>query len=157
MSRTALLALVPAILTAAALPAACGGDDPAPVADPATPREYIAAADLALRGPSRMVRLVGRQTADLAAPAPERRRVDEIVDQADRAGARLAELEIADPELDRQRDALVERQRAIVGAMRRIADPLARGDREALRVQAPSLYALMRRLPSDVAAASPRS
>jgi hypothetical protein len=151
-SRVGIPVLALAVLATAACGGGPGADEP-----PVTPGAYVDLAQEALQGPSRMTAIVGRQGGPRPPAAPERMALDRIVADAERARERLADAPIEDPGLRAQRDALVTRQAAIVGVMRRLVDPLARGDRATVRAQAPALVLLMRRLPSDVAAASPSS
>jgi len=147
---------IPVLALAAVSAAGCGGG-PGEDAPPVTPGAYVDLAEQALRGPSRMTAIVGRQGGPRPPATPDRMALDRIVADADRARERLVDAPIDDHRLRAQRDALATRQAAIVGVMRRLVDPLARGDRATVRAQAPSLVLLMRRLPSDVAAASPSS
>jgi uncharacterized protein (DUF849 family) len=147
--RIAPLALVAGLL------AGCGGTQTSEPAEPVTPGEYVELAEQALRGPARMAVLAGRQGGPTPGAAPARPALERLVSDSDAARERLAEARIEDAGLRRQRDAVVARQAAMVGVMRRLVDPLSRGDEGTLRARAPSLLALLRRLPSDVAAASP--
>jgi hypothetical protein len=151
----ALSLRVAPLALAVGLVAGCGGGSPAEPAEPVTPGEYVELAEQALRDPARMAALAGRQGGPMPADAPGRPGLERLVSRADDARERLADARIEDPGLRRQRDALVARQAAMVGVMRRLVEPLSRGDRGTLRARAPSLLALLRRLPSDVAAASP--
>jgi hypothetical protein len=149
--RARVLAVVAASAAAPAL-VGCGSGRPAP--PPATPAAYVQAVQDVLAPPARLASLAQAPLEGEGDPRAGAGEARALVERARRELEALRALRIDDPALARQRDALAGAAMPMVFHMQRVADDLASGDRQALRVHAQSLFAAMRGLSSAVS--SPR-
>jgi hypothetical protein len=133
-----------------------GCRDAEPVAAPVTPSRYISAVQELLDPPARLAAMISQATDADPAPAPTRRRLDDLVA---RARARLLEfraLRLDDATLRRQRDRLAGAYALLIPRMQTAADSLRSDDRAGVARAADPFLDSLRTLPSAAASSASR-
>ena len=135
--------------------AGCGDTEPATTSSVA-PSRYITAVQSLLEPPARLASSIASRSESTTNPAPARRRLQDLIDQARTRLRDFRALRVQDPALRRQRDRLAGAYARLIPRMETAAGALATDDRAALRRAADPFLDALRALPSDVASSPSR-